>query len=519
MKIITANEAATLISNDMSVGLSGSSATCIVPDRIYEAIENRYLIFSEPKGLTLVHPQGQGNKDNTGMSRFAHPGLCKRVIGGHWGMSPKMGELAIKEELEAYNFPQGVLAQMMRVMAAHGPGVITKIGLDTFVDPRQSGGKMNQSAKEDLVEVICIDGEEWLRYKPIPIDVAILRGTSSDPDGYISLEEEAHYDEVAAMAAAAKNNGGIVIVQVKYLVERNSIDLSKIKIPGYLVDYVVVDPDQPQSNDFHYKPSYCGASREPVTMKWPKAGIDERKFIARRQAMELRPGMLVNIGVGVSNGVPIILSEEGCWEQITLSLEQGQSGGVPVMGLDAGIMMNPRIILDHPVQHDLYHGGVLDATCLSAAETDFWGNVNVSKLGKSVTGCGGFIDISQETKKIVFGGTLCAKSKVKIADGKVTVLEQGIIRKFVNQVQQITFSGRRAIEKGKKVVFITERCVFELRKNGLTLVEIAPGIDMERDIFAQMDYRPLISDDLKEMPAVLFYDGVMGLKEIWAQNG
>ena len=305
----------------------------------------------------------------------------------------------------------------------------------------------------------------------------------------------------------------------QYLVERNSIDLSKIKIPGYLVDYVVVDPDQPQSNDFHYKPSYCGASREPVTMKWPKAGIDERKFIARRQAMELRPGMLVNIGVGVSNGVPIILSEEGCWEQITLSLEQGQSGGVPVMGLDAGIMMNPRIILDHPVQHDLYHGGVLDATCLSAAETDFWGNVNVSKLGKSVTGCGGFIDISQETKKIVFGGTLCAKSKVKIADGKVTVLEQGTIRKFVNQVQQITFSGRRAIEKGKRVVFITERCVFELRKNGLTLVEIAPGIDMERDIFAQMDYRPLISDDLKEMPAVLFYDGVMGLKEIWAQNG
>ena len=250
-------------------------------------------------------------------------------------------------------------------------------------------------------------------------------------------------------------------------------------------------------------------------MSWPKNGIDERKFIARRQAMELRPGMLVNIGVGVSNGVPIILSEEGCWDQITLSLEQGQSGGVPVMGLDAGIMMNPRIILDHPVQHDLYHGGVLDATCLSAAETDFWGNVNVSKLGKSVTGCGGFIDISQETKRIVFGGTLCAKSKVQIADGKVTVLEQGTIRKFVNQVQQITFNGKRAIETGKRVVFITERCVFELRENGLTLTEIAPGINMERDIFAQMDYRPNIADDLKEMPKELFNEGLMGLKEMW----
>lgn len=515
MKVISAEEAAKLIPNGSGVAVSGSSAVCLVPDAIYKAIEDRFLQTGEPNSLTLLHPQGQGNKNDSGLSRFAHRGLCKRVVGGHWGMSPKMGELAIKEELEAYNLPQGVLAQLMRDMAAHGPGVITKIGLGTFVDPRQSGGKMNHSAKEDLVEVIEIGGEEWLRYKPIPVDIAIIRGTSADPDGYISLEEEAHYDEVVSMAAAVKNNGGVVIVQVKYLVEKNSVDLPKIKIPGYLVDYVVVDPDQKQSNDYYYRPGYCGASREPVIMSWPKNGIDERKFIARRQAMELRPGMLVNIGVGVSNGVPIILSEEGCWDQITLSLEQGQSGGVPVMGLDAGIMMNPRIILDHPVQHDLYHGGVLDATCLSAAETDFWGNVNVSKLGKSVTGCGGFIDISQETKRIVFGGTLCAKSKVQIADGKVTVLEQGTIRKFVNQVQQITFNGNRAIETGKRVVFITERCVFELRENGLTLTEIAPGINMERDIFAQMDYRPNIADDLKEMPKELFNEGLMGLKEMW----
>ncbi len=518
MKVITAEEAARRIPNEARIGLSGSSATCLVADETYKAIEERFLTTGEPNRLTLVHPQGQGNKTDSGLSRFAHKGMCRRVVGGHWGMSPKMGELAVREELEAYNLPQGVLAQLMRDGAAHGPGVITKIGLNTFVDPRQSGGKMNQSAQEDLVELMVIDDEEWLRYKPLPIDVAIIRGTSADPDGYISLEEEAHHDEVAAMAAAAKNNGGIVIVQVKYLVERNSIDVSRIKIPGYLVDYVVVAPEQPQSNDWFYRPGYCGASREPVTMKWPKEGIDERKFIARRQAMELRPGMLVNIGVGVSNGVPIILAEEGCWDQITLSLEQGQSGGVPVMGLDAGIMMNPRIILDHPTQHDLYHGGVLDATCLSAAETDFWGNVNVSKLGKSVTGCGGFIDISQETKRIVFGGTLCAKSRVKIEDGKVTVLEQGTIRKFVTRVQQITFSGRDAIEKGKHVVFITERCVFELRKDGLTLVEVAPGIDIERDILAQMEYRPNIASDLKEMPAMLFCPGRMGLKELWEQD-
>lgn len=519
MKILSAEEAVSKIPNGATLALSGSCATAVVADRVLAAIEESYLTAGQPNNLTIFHPQGMGDKDTWGMSRFAHPGMCKRVIGGHWGMSPKMGQLAIDEGVEAYNMPQGVMAQMLRVMAAHGPGVITKIGLDTFIDPRQEGGKMNASAKEDLVELMTIDGEEWLRYKPVPIDVAIIRGTSSDEDGYISFEEEVHYDEAVSMAAAAKNNGGIVICQVKYLIKSGSVDISKIHVPGYLVDYVVVDPEQRQSRDYFYRPGYCGAAVEPVTQAWPHAGLDERKFIARRQAMELRPGMLVNIGVGVSNGVPVILAEEGCWDQITLSLEQGQSGGVPVMGLDAGTMLNPRIIVEQPIQHDMYHGGVLDATCLSAAETDFHGNVNVSKLGKSVTGCGGFIDISQETKRIVFGGTLCAKSRVKFENGKVTVLEQGTIHKFVNQVQQITFSGKRAAEKGKKVVFITERCVFELRKDGLTLVEVAPGIDIQRDIFDQMDYKPLVASDLKEMPKELFYDGPMGLKEIWAREG
>lgn len=518
MKLVTAKEAAALIPNGSTVALSGSCASAVVADNVLAAMEEQYLTSGTPKDLTVFHPQGVGDKDVSGLGRFAHPGLCRRVIGGHWGMSPKMGQLAASEQLEAYNLPQGVMAQMTRVMAAHGPGVITKIGLDTFVDPRQDGGKMNASAKEDLVELMTIDGEEWLRYKPVPFDVAIIRGTSADEDGYISFEEEVHYDEAVSMAAAAKNNGGIVICQVKYLVKSGSVDISKVRVPGYLVDYVVVDPEQRQSHDYFYRPGYCGAAIEPVTMCWPESGINERKFIARRQAMELRPGMLVNIGVGVSNGVPVILAEEGCWDQITLSLEQGQSGGVPVMGLDAGTMMNPRVIVEQPVQHDMYHGGILDATCLSAAETDFRGNVNVSKLGKNVTGCGGFIDISQETKHIVFGGTLCAKSKVKIENGRVTVLEQGTIHKFVNKVNQITFSGKRAAEQGKKVVFITERCVFELRKDGLTLVEIAPGIDMQRDIFDQMDYHPLVAEDLKEMPRELFNEGPMGLKEIWARE-
>lgn len=518
MNVITADEAAALIPNGCTLALGGSAATSLVADYTMAAVERRYLSEQQPKALTLVHPQGLGDKNTQGLSRFAHAGLCKRVIGGHWGMSPAMGKLAMAEELEAYNMPQGVLAQLMRDMAAKGPGVITKIGMDTYIDPLLSGGKMNNSAQEDLIERITIDGEQWLRYKPIPIDIAIIRGTTADEDGYISFEEEVHYDETLAMAAAAKNNGGIVIVQVKYLAKRDTLTLANVRLPGYLVDYVVVDPQQAQSKDYFYRPSYCGAVKEPVTLKWATEGMDERKFIARRQAMELRPDMLVNIGVGVSNGVPLILSEEGVWDQITLSLEQGQSGGIPVLGLDAGTMLNPRIIVEHPSQHDMYHGGVLDVTCLSAAETDFRGNVNVSKLGSSITGCGGFIDISQETPRIIFGGTFCAKSRVRFEDGKVIVEEQGTIHKFVNQVQQISFSGKRAVEQGKYVMFITERCVFKLEAEGLTLVEIAPGIDLQRDILDQMDYAPIISKDLKLMPECLFYDGPMGLAEVWAKQ-
>lgn len=515
MQIITEEKAAKLIENGISLAISGSGAGNLIAEKTLTAIEARYKTEGCPSNLTLIHPQGLGNKQDTGIARFAHKGLVKRVIGGHWGMSPKMGELAIAEEIEAYNFPQGVMAQMMRNMAEKGPGIITKIGLKTYIDPRLDGGKINQSATEDLVELMEIDGEEWLRYKPIPIDVAIIRGTTADEDGYISCEEEVHYDELVAMAAAAKNNGGIVIAQVKYIAERKSLNVAQTKIPGYLVDYVVVDSGQRQTYDHFYEPYYCGAGRRPVNLAWDGTGVNERKFIARRQAMELRPGMLVNIGVGVSNGVPLILAEEGISEQVTFSLEQGQSGGLPVLGLDAGTMANPRVILDHPVQHDLYHGGILDVACLSAAETDFNGNVNVSKLGHNVTGCGGFIDIAQETKTIIFGGTLCAKSKVRYENDRIVVEKQGEIRKFVEQVNQVTFSGSYAQDTNKKVLFITDRCVFQLTPNGLMLTEIAPGIDIQRDILDNMEFTPLIHPEVKEMARELLSDGPMGLEKFW----
>ncbi len=518
MKIIDFADIPSVIPDGATIALSGASAYCVVADETLKAIEDGFLSSGHPNQLVILHPQGFGNKVDSGISRFAHEGMVKRVIGGHWAMSPKMGKLAQEEKIEAYNLPQGILSHMIRDMAGNGPGVISRIGLDTFVDPRQSGGKMNASAHEDLVNLITLEGTEYLWYKPIPIDVAVLRGTTSDADGYISFEEETQFNEVLEMAIAAKNHGGIVIVQVKYLAENGCLDVSQVKIPGYLVDYVVVAPEQRQSDAFFYRPSYCGASFEPVSLKWPKNVLDERKFIARRQCLELQPGMLVNIGVGISTGIPTILSEEGCQNQISFSLEQGQSGGLPLMGLDAGAMLNPRIITSHPSQHDLYHGGLLDAACLSAAEINFRGDVNVSKLDNQVTGCGGFIDISQETKKIVFGGTLCVKSKVSFSGGKVTVLEQGRMKKFVHSLKQVTFSGKRAIEKGKKVVFVTERCVFELKKEGLTLVEVAPGIDIDRDILKQMEFTPKIATDLKVMPACLFNEGKMGLSSIWASR-
>ena len=516
MKIIPASEAAEKIPSGATVALSGSCACSLVADSVLSALERRFLETGLPNQLTLFHPQGIGDKQTLGVSRFAHEGMCRRVIGGHWGLSPAMGRLAVEEKIEAYNLPQGVMAQMMRAMAAHGPGVITKIGLETYIDPRQSGGKMNHSAREDLVELMELDGEEWLRYKPIPIDVAILRGTSADEDGYISFEEEVHYDEAVSMAAAAKNNGGIVIVQVKRTVKRGTLPCVQVRIPCNLVDYVVVDPEQRQSLDYFYRPGYCGALQETVQMGWPQKELDVRKFIARRQALELRPGMLVNIGLGISNGVPTVLAEEGVWDKVTFSLEQGQCGGVPVMGPDSGTMLNPRAIVEQPVQHDMYHGGILDAACLSAAEIDPRGNVNVSKMGSSVTGCGGFIDISQETPRIIFAGTFCAKSRVRFDGGRVTVVEQGTIHKFVRRVQQITFSGPRAAARHKYVVFITERGVFRLEEDGLVLTEIAPGIDLERDILANMDYAPRIAEDLRLMPQELFNEGPMGLEALWS---
>jgi propionate CoA-transferase len=518
MKVLSANEAAGLVPAGATVALSGSGACNLVADRVLAALEKRFLETGAPSGLTVFHPQGIGDKKTLGLARFAHEGMVKRVIGGHWGLSPAMGRLALEEKVEAYNLPQGVMAQMMRAMADKGPGVITKIGLDTYIDPRQSGGKMNRCAQEDLVEEIRIDGERWLRYRPIPIDVAILRGTTADEDGYISFEEEVHYDEAVSMAAAAKANGGLVIVQVKRMAKRGTLPCVQVRIPCSLVDCVVVAPEQPQSLEYFYRPGYCGALQETVEMRWPDGPMDVRKFIARRQALELRPGMLVNIGLGISNGVPIVLAEEGVWDSVTFSLEQGQCGGVPVMGPDAGTMLNPRAIVEQPVQHDIYHGGLLDAACLSAAEIDPAGNVNVSKMGENLTGCGGFIDISQETPRLVFACSFCAKSRVSFAGGRVTVLEEGSIHKFVKQVQQITFSGPRAVARHCRAVFVTERCVFLLTPQGLMLTEIAPGIDLERDILRQMDFRPILADPIRLMPQELFAEGPMGLSALWAKQ-
>ena len=515
VKFLSADEAVKLIKTGDTLAVSGSGVMNVVPEELLKALGQRFKTECGPRNITLFHPQGIGDRRTTGLGNLAIEGLLRRVIGGHWGMAPLMGKLAFENKIEAYNFPQGVMAQLLRATAARSPGIMTKIGLHTFIDPRLEGGKMNSVTNEDLVEVTKVNGEEWLFYKTIPINAAFIRGTTADEDGYISLEEEVHYDEVLAMSAAAKTHGGWVIAQVKRVALRGTLDPRFVKVPGFLVDAVVVVENQRQCYEYFYNPAYSGQLKQPIQLKLENQKVDERKVIARRQAMELKSGMVVNIGVGISNLVPYILEEEKVAQYITFSIEQGESGGMPAIGLDAGSMANPRIIVDHPSEHDLYHGGALDATCLSGAEIDEEGNVNVSSIDSNIPGAGGFIDISQGTKKIVFGGTFTAKGKVEIADGKVKIIKEGSIKKFVKKVKQITFSGKYAQELRQEVHFISERAVFKLTPKGIILMEIAPGVDLEKDILGQMEFKPLLSESIKEMEPRLFQEGPMDMRKMW----
>ena len=499
------------------VGIGFAEESAVALEEFYLSSEEKYLqATGKPGNLPLVYAGGQGDGKTRGLNHFGHAGLVKRVIGGHWGLVPKLQQLAISNEIEAYNLPQGVISHLFRDIAAHRPGHLTRIGLGTFVDPRFGGGKVNARTTEDLVELITIHGEEMLLYKTFPIDVGIIRGTTADLDGNITMEREALTLEVLSIAMAARNSGGIVIAQVERVAENGSLNPRQVKVPGVLVDCVVVseDPDHHlQTYGTRYNPAYSGELRAP-TGSVPPMVMSERKVIARRAALELLPGAVVNLGIGMPEGVAAVANEEKVIELLTLTAEPGVVGGIPAGGLDFGAAVNPQAIIDQPYQFDFYDGGGLDVAFLGLAQADAEGNLNVSKFGRKLAGAGGFINISQSAKKVVFLGTFNAGgARMLVEDGELRILDEGTSRKFVRQVEHRTFSGRYAAQRGQTVLYITERCVFDLTDGGLRLLEIAPGIDLQRDILARMDFAPAIAEPLRLMDARVFRAEPMGLRD------
>jgi len=512
-RLVSAKDAVRLIRDGDTVATGGFVGIGF-PEGIAIALEELFLEEAKPRNLTLVYAAGQGDGKHKGLNHLGHKGLVRRVIGGHWGLVPRLQELAIANEIEAYNLPQGVITHLFRDIAAHRPGHLTRVGLGTFVDPRLGGGKINACTTEDLVQLIDIGGQEALLYKAFPIDVGIIRGTTADQAGNITMEREALTLEMLAIAMAARNSGGIVIAQVERVAEAHSLNPRQVKIPGVLVDCVVV-ASQPehhwQTFATQYNPAFSGEIRAPHGVVVPMA-LNERKIIARRAALELTPNAVVNLGIGMPEGIAAVANEEKIADLITLTAEPGVIGGVPQGGLNFGAAINTDAVLDQPSQFDFYDGGGLDVAFLGLAQADAHGNVNVSKFGPKLAGAGGFINISQAAKKLVFVGTFNAgKLKMAIAAGRLVIEQDGHSQKFVPNVEHRTFSGAYAAKRGQSVLYITERCVFRLTPEGLELVEVAPGIDVERDILAQMGFTPILHAP-KTMDARIFLDEPMGLR-------
>ena len=504
MEFLDPIDAVSLIEDGATVGLAGGGGGLSEATLLHESIERLFLETGRPRDLTVVHSLGIGDKKSRGLNRFAHAGMVKRVIGGHWIWSPKMQEMARDNLIEAYVMPGGVTMQLMREIAAKRPGLFTHVGLGTFVDPRFGGGKMNSAAVEDLVEFMEIDGQEYLRYLPYPVTAALLKGSAADDDGNISLDEEPANVEIYALAAAAHNCGGKVIFQVRRRVPRGSLGARSVRVPSAIIDAVVVDPEQRQGYDLRYDPAISGeisSSEEPPHA--PPFSI--RSVVAKRAKKELFDGAVLNYGFGIPDEVTAIVASEGSSNRYFQTIEHGTYGGTLLTGSLFGYARNATCMIDGPSQFDFYSGGGLDIAFLGFGEVDEEGNVNVSKLGGLTVGPGGFMDIAQNAKKVVFCGAFDAKgSAIETGDGRLQIKQYGKVRKFVPRVEQITFSGKRARSAGQEIIYVTERCVFRMVEGGLQLTEVAPGVNLRTDILDQMGFRPDVIVSPKEMSSDCF---------------
>jgi propionate CoA-transferase len=519
-KFMTAAEAISLLADGNTIGLMGGGGGLMEASTLFAAVQERFLRTGTPRRLTLIHALGIGDKKTMGMNFFAHEGLVKRVIGGHWVWSPAMQKLALDNKIEAYILPGGVSSQLMRAIGGGLPGHFTHVGLGTVCDPRHGGGKMNTAALEELSEVVQLDGKEYLRYKPFPIHVALIRASAADEDGNISFEHEAANLDAQSLALAARNSGGKVIVQVKERLPRGALRAREVRIPSAWVDAIVVDGCQKASYSIDTDAALSGeligqlrANSEQADHLRERAAANdmftERQAVAQRARLELfntkKAKPVVNYGVGIPDALAKLIAARGEQSRIYQTIEHGTYGGTLLDGELFGYARNATAMLDAPTQFDFYSGGGLDVAFLGFGELDELGNVNVSRLGGLTVGPGGFIDIAQNARKVVFCGTFSAKGvKLATGDGRLQVLAQGSVKKLVRRVDQITFSGPQALLRGQEVLYLTERASFRLSKEGLEVFEIAPGVDLQRDVLEQMEFVPRIAAPLKLMEAELF---------------